>query len=394
MAHDPIEPMQPDTDPLSADRGTDRRALLAGLGGLAAGAFLAGKAQAGPLNPPPGPIAPTPGPEPRTPIGPDTTPGDGQNMFRITQRGSYYLTGNLTHTGDRNGILIEADDVTIDLMGFVMVGNSAATVAIFGAAPLRNITVRNGSIRSWIGGGINLGPASDDMCRFENLTISRCFSDGLACLTAAQVVDCQAFINDGHGFRLGASSTVTRCIARQNSGSGFNLGAASTVIECSAILSGLGGFDISFGSLVRACLARSNLREGIIAGGGSTVESCNATLNAWHGIRIAGDGTVRNNDCAANGQANLNAGLFCSGSDSRIESNNCTNNGVGIRVALGGNIILGNTCSGSVGDNFVIAAGNRYGPIVNLTAQTAPAVAGSTAADSTGTTHPWANFAY
>jgi parallel beta-helix repeat protein len=315
-------------------------------------------------------------------------------MFRITQRGSYYLTGNVSNTGDKNGILIEADDVTIDLMGFVMAGGLFNTVAILGTTPLRNITIRNGYIRNWRDGGINLGPASEDMCRFENLTIRRCFSDALISLTAAQVVDCQAFINDGHGFRLGANSTVTRCVARQNTGNGFNLGAACTAIECSAILSGLGGFDISFGSLVRACLARSNLREGIIAGGGSTVEACNATLNASHGIRIAGDGTVRRNDCAANGQTNLEAGIFCSGSDARIESNNCTNNGIGIRVAQGGNIILGNTCSGNIGDNYVIAAGNRYGPIVNLTAQTAPAVAGSTAADTTGTSHPWANFAY
>jgi len=44
---------------------TDRRALLAGIGGLAAGTFLtAGRAEAGPLNPPAAPAS-TPGPEPR-----------------------------------------------------------------------------------------------------------------------------------------------------------------------------------------------------------------------------------------------------------------------------------------------------------------------------------------
>ena len=58
-------------------------------------AMLATIVLAGPLTPPAGPVAPTPGPEPRIPINATNTPGDADSLFRITQPGSYYLTGNL-----------------------------------------------------------------------------------------------------------------------------------------------------------------------------------------------------------------------------------------------------------------------------------------------------------
>ncbi len=108
----------PDNFPLP----TDRRALLAGLGGLAAGTFLtAGRAEAGPLNPPAAPAS-TPGPEPRIAVNAQNTPGNPDNLFRITQPGSYYLTGNIIGQSGRNGIQIAADNVTIDLMGFALLG--------------------------------------------------------------------------------------------------------------------------------------------------------------------------------------------------------------------------------------------------------------------------------
>jgi hypothetical protein len=34
--------------------------------------------------------------EPRIPIGPDTTPGDSDSTYKITEPGSYYLTDNFT----------------------------------------------------------------------------------------------------------------------------------------------------------------------------------------------------------------------------------------------------------------------------------------------------------
>jgi hypothetical protein len=63
---------------------------------LAASAILT----AGPLGPPAGPVASSyktlTEVEPRTAINAANTPGDATSLFKITQPGSYYLTGNIT----------------------------------------------------------------------------------------------------------------------------------------------------------------------------------------------------------------------------------------------------------------------------------------------------------
>src|ERR1017187_3770343 len=60
--------------------------------------------------------------EARTPIDAAHTPGDGGNQFIISAPGSYYLTGNVTGVSGKNCISINADNVTVDLNGFALVG--------------------------------------------------------------------------------------------------------------------------------------------------------------------------------------------------------------------------------------------------------------------------------
>src|SRR4029077_17462440 len=55
--------------------------------------------------------------EPRIEINATNPPGDADSSFKITQPGSYYLTGNLTGVASKHGIKIAANDVTLDLMG-------------------------------------------------------------------------------------------------------------------------------------------------------------------------------------------------------------------------------------------------------------------------------------
>ena len=55
--------------------------------------------------------------EARTIINAANTPGDANNTFIISQAGSYYLTGNITGESGKNGISIQAEDVTLDLNG-------------------------------------------------------------------------------------------------------------------------------------------------------------------------------------------------------------------------------------------------------------------------------------
>src|SRR4051794_28495446 len=60
--------------------------------------------------------------EPRVPVSATTTPGDATSVFKITQPGSYYLTGNITGASGKHGTFIAAGNVTLDLMGFELVG--------------------------------------------------------------------------------------------------------------------------------------------------------------------------------------------------------------------------------------------------------------------------------
>lgn len=127
---------------------------------------LAAPALAGPLDPPIGPVSSTGKTltevEPRIAINGVNTPGDNDStpsLYKITQPGSYYLTGNVTGVINKSGIEIAASNVTLDLNGFELVGvTGTASVHGIYATPtgLANVSVRNGSVRNRGGYGVNL----------------------------------------------------------------------------------------------------------------------------------------------------------------------------------------------------------------------------------------------
>ena len=86
--------------------------------------------------------------EARKPIDATNTPGDGSNVFIISQAGSYYLTANLSGGGAKNGILVTSDHVTIDLNGFAVTGPGNTNNGIE-LGTQKNVIIRNGTIRSW-----------------------------------------------------------------------------------------------------------------------------------------------------------------------------------------------------------------------------------------------------
>jgi hypothetical protein len=130
--------------------------------------------------------------EPRTPI--------SSLPFAITNPGSYYLTANLTGASGQNGIIVQADRVSIDLAGFSLTGVVGSQTGVLVPASQRNLALHNGTIANWGAVGLDAGNAGSG--QFDHLRLSRNGSHGLIAGFAALVRDCVATENTGDGIQL------------------------------------------------------------------------------------------------------------------------------------------------------------------------------------------------
>ena len=379
---------------MNQTRSTPRTVFsLSALALLITGALL----YAGPLDPPAGPVTSTyktlAEVEPRTAINAANTPGDADSLFKITLPGSYYLTGNITGVVGRHGIEIAASGVTLDLNGFDLLGlgMGAFDGVSVTVANLRNIAVHNGSIRNWGDDGIDLFAFNAAGCRVEGLRASGNADNGLVIGINSTVTNCSAYLNATNGIFTGEGCTITSCSANGHSLIGIRTGIGSTVTNCSAASNTGSGIGTSNGCTVSNCSVYQNTGSGISTGTGSTVSNCTAYSNVGSGILCTFACVIRGNACASNGNGGDGAGIHATGNDNRIEGNTCTFADRGIDVDGGGNIIIRNTCASNT-TNWVIVAGNAYGPIVATPA--GAAVNGNTAVAALGSTDPNANFTY
>lgn len=423
---------------------------------LAAG--VPGAAIAGPLDPPKGPISSSfktlAEVEPRIAINAVNTPGDDDSVFKITQPGSYYLTGNMVGEILKHGIEIAAENVTIDLMGFEMRGPGldAITSTQIGA---RNIKVRNGTLYAWPEDGIDFASSFAYFSEISGIRVHTTNGAGIRAGSNAMVSDCAVFGSGGdgisadpgsivtsctvaqigaNGFSIGSYSTVTACTVTQCQGNGFNLVACSvtgcasanaggngffdqtgsTIADCRAVSSTLNGFNGATGTTLRDCsasssgqngiygaatgmkiidcYARSNAASGIVAWTQSLVSGCTSESNSLHGFEVGNQCTISGNKSASNGLVQ-GAGVIVWGNFNRIEGNDCQGNDWGIYVGLGGNIVVRNTCSTN-GLNWQITDNNTYGPIINRISNGSPGASGNSAPSAMGTTDANANFTY
>jgi parallel beta-helix repeat protein len=428
----------------------DRRAMLAGIGGLAAGALLLStrSAQAGPLTPPAGPVAPTgkttqelfdkvAASEPRIAINATNTPGTATSLFKIGAPGSYYLTGNIQGVSGKHGIEIAGGGVSLDLNGFDMVGAPGSLDGIrLTLSGQTNLTVRNGSLRLWRGCGIDLSASAgnvsihdinadsntlDGIRVSDGASVVRCTASyngagGLRMSNGGQAEGCIASWNGTEGIRTGDGCTVSNCSAFQNASDGLRVEIGCTVSNCSASNNTGNGINTAYGCTVSNCAAFGNANNGILCFGffgnggctvahctvysntgsgidvnfGSTVNDCTVRHNILDGIRCGSQCTIRGNTCTNNYTGGTNAGIHAIGNDNRIEGNSCTGAARGIDVDLAGNIIIRNTCSGNT-TNWDVVAGN-----VCLVVQgvTGAAILGNTGGVAPGSTDPNANFSY
>lgn len=370
--------------------------------GTAWACALATGTLAGDLNPPPGAVGPTMKTlsevEPRIAINATNTPGDAASVFKITQPGSYYLTGNVMVPASRVGIRINSSNVTIDLNGFSLIGDGAGSGGIAFAdqgGAFFCTTVRNGSVRGMGAYGVYLFSSQARGVTVQDLVATHNGMEGIAVSGGAVVRNCVASNNGANGIANGGAQNcvIENCVASNNAEAGITVGGAAAVVRgCTAALNGLQGIAAYNGATISECNAFDNSATGILASSGSTVTGCTSMRNALDGIEVDVRCRVIGNICNENGLGGDGAGINALGLGNRIEGNHCTNADRGIDVDGTGNVVIRNTCSGNT-VNWSIIAGNAVGPIVQASVNIAP-INGSTYAGAMGSTDSHANFTH
>jgi hypothetical protein len=253
----------------------------------------------------------------------------------INQSGSYFLVRDLTGVAGQNGITIQANNVTLDLNGFALIGVPGSDRGI-SIDPFNGVTVRNGTVRNWGLHGIFGAALSAGNQHFSDLTL----------------------LNNGAiGLAPGPNSTIVRCVASGNGDDGINA-SYSSVFNSTSTNNGRNGFGGTASSFI-GCTTRSNIRNGFNVSL-AHVTDCVAHQNTLDGIATDGYSLILNNSCIAN----LGAGIHVTAFGNRIEGNGVMSNARGIDVDAGSNLVIRNDAA-SNGTNYDIAAGNTVGPIVN-----------------------------
>jgi len=358
---------------------------------LAAAAIIS---NAGPLNPPAGPVTGTSKTlaevEPRIAVNATNTPGDATSLFRITQPGSYYLTGNITGVSGKNGIEVVADGVSLDLMGYHMQGVAGSVNGVLAAAGVRSLRIQNGSVAQWgnhgirangvIGGSIRgvaarnndtgIAAGSDMIvtecsardnqvygftsvagCVFQSCTSVGHSVAGFLCNGGTTITNCTARDNDAVCFGVYGGGTVTACSVTGGSGAGFDADAGLSISDCYASGCGTYSFILGAAAVAKNCTAYNNFANGFNAGPGSTLIGCSAVANAGLGFVVGAGSTVRDCTARANGNRGISAAEHCTISgctstgntldgiaatnDCSITGNICTGNGAGAGSGAG-----------------------------------------------------------
>lgn len=328
--------------------------------------------------------------EPRAVISTANTPGTSNTLFRITQPGGYYLVGNISVPAGFHGIEIATNDVTLDLNGFSIIGQSNSLNGVVVKAVFNRLTVRNGSVSGMGASGVNLFYVNAGSCQdaLEAMTISHCGQTG-AVLPNSRVRNCM-FHKNASGLTIfnGGGAVVENCVASENTSNGLYV-ERGIVSHCyvnntTATIGNIGIF-VSDGG-VHDCVVR-NYTYGVSASGAS-VHRCNVRETTSAALTISDHCFVAENILINSGTG---TGITCYGTGNRIERNNITHHTTGIRADAGANnLIVGNSFRGCT-TALNTAAGNRVGPL--LTGTSSPAINGNTGG-GLGTTDPNANLIY
>lgn len=306
---------------------------------------------AGSLNPPAPPTTGTMKPldaiEPRIPLSQTTTPGDAECLFRITQSGSYYLTGNIKVIEDKHAILINADHVTLDLNGFSLecsIKDFSETYFPWASGVKINpgsddVEIRNGSIF----GKTRMVPGKPPL---QLPTYFYSFLNGILATNAPpdevysdriRIIDVRIDGCRGSGIVLnGKSNTIESCTVSNNQQRGISVSDYSIIKKCIITCNNSGGISTGFGCLISGNICIKNQGVGIGTNSYSTI-SDNTVSENQRGIDVNMGCTVVGNSASYNSRSGIHASGNClldrntafnndlsGGGDGNISVSSCT----------------------------------------------------------------------
>jgi Right handed beta helix region len=283
-----------------------------------------------------------------------TTPTVLSSCGNITAAGSYTLSKNLTSSG--NCFVIQAPNVSIDMLGHKIKGNGSGSAFTDNGSEEDHASIVNGTISNF-NVGINLsnsGSATIAIINSSNnasdgIFISRCCSTFLGITTNN---------NGANGIHVvNCCNTVTNIQSEQNADAGIFIAECCNTINTSEVIGnggdGIEGLDCC--TTVNNSVVNANSANGI-----SLTDCCNFVI----GSNVNGnseDGAILTSDdnqvtsCKVN--HNGATGLDLSDdTDNLVTNSNVKNNAIGIAIECPGNIV-GVIATGNSGGNVVTTGG-------------------------------------
>jgi parallel beta-helix repeat protein len=215
--------------------------------------------------------------------------------YTITTPGFYYLAQNLTIApiAGNVAITVEADNVTLDLMGFVLSGVGKSDDGIVFSGIRSNVEIRNGSLRDFNGKGIYALDARG--IRVISLRVRDTAAAGIELGgTDHLVMNCSVKSAGGHGILVGTGSLVKGNLVLNNADYGIKAYGGSSLVGNVVASNGLGIAAASF-SLVTDNTVANNTSNGIYAADKCTLSRNTAYNNTGTGIATGIYCTITNN---------------------------------------------------------------------------------------------------
>lgn len=256
----------------------------------------------------------------------------------ISAPGSYFLTGNVIGTAANHGIAISANNVTLDLRGFSVIGVPGSLDGITLTAANRvNITIHGGTVRGWGQDGIDLSNAVN-ACLGDVQSVGN-GGDGIL-MRGGQLSKVQSRANGGSGVVASGNLIISNSYIESNSTHGISATGGVLITNSTIGSNAAKGVELGSGSVIRDSIISGNTLAGVDADGPGTLIANNLIRgNSGHGITIGDQVTVMNNVLNGNGGI-TNSNIFINADRNHVEGNTISIGAFGIRGGGGADFNL------------------------------------------------------